>query len=102
MRLSFRRKQLQPPGSEKYGAYHASEIAYAFHNLAVSTRPWEDTDRKLSDLMSTYWVNFATTGNPNGKGLPAWPAYDAKADQLLELGDKVQVRGNPQAAALDF
>jgi para-nitrobenzyl esterase len=90
------------PGSEKYGAYHASEIAYAFHNLAVSTRPWEETDRKLSDLMSTYWVNFATTGNPNGKGLPAWPAYDAKADQLIELGDKVQVRGNPHAAALDF
>jgi para-nitrobenzyl esterase len=52
--------------------------------------------------MSTYWVNFATTGDPNGKNLAKWPAYDPKSDQVLELGDKVQVRINPHAPALDF
>ncbi len=92
-----------PPGptAAQYGAYHASEIAYAFQNL-LPPRPWEDTDRKLSDAMSSYWVNFATTGDPNGKGLAKWPLYDAKSDVALELGDKVAPLPNLHKASLDF
>src|ERR1017187_9354176 len=65
-----------PPGpaAARYRAYHASEIAYVFGTL-LPPRPWEDADRALSDKMSSYWVNFAATGDPNGKGLPLWPAY---------------------------
>jgi para-nitrobenzyl esterase len=40
--------------------------------------------------MSSYWVNFAATGNPNGKGLPQWPAYsEKKGDKNMVLGDTV-------------
>ena len=93
-----------PPGPEsaRYGAYHASEISYVFHNLDKSTRPWEDTDRKLSDAMSSYWVNFASTGDPNGKGLPKWPAYQQKTDVAMGLGDKIAPLATPHKAALDF
>jgi para-nitrobenzyl esterase len=92
-----------PPGpeSKRYGAFHAAEIAYVFGNLQAP-RPWEETDRKLSDMMSSYWVNFATTGDPNGKGLPKWPAYDTAADEHMEFGDTVAVRRNLNRAALDF
>jgi len=92
-----------PPGptSAQYGAYHASEIAYAFGNL-LPPRPWEDTDRNLSEAMSSYWVNFATTGDPNGKGLTKWPAYDQSADTALELGDKVAPMPHVHQAKLDF
>jgi para-nitrobenzyl esterase len=92
-----------PPGpeSKRYGAFHAAEIAYVFGNLA-STRPWEDTDRKLSDVMSSYWVNFAKNGDPNGAGLPKWPAYRESEDAALELGDNVSVRSNINKPALDF
>ena len=92
-----------PPGpnSDRYRSYHAAEIQYVFGNLRPA-RPWEDADRKLSDAMSSYWVNFAATGNPNGKGLLKWPGYDAKSDPSLEFGDQVAVRHEVNKAALDF
>jgi len=94
-----------PPGpaAARMGAYHSAEIAYVFHNThRPGTRPWEETDHKLSDLMASYWVNFATTGDPNGKGLPAWPAFDTKSDRLMGFGDKVEVTPIPHKPALDF
>ncbi len=93
-----------PPGplSEHYGAFHASEISYVFGTGDLGRRNWQDADRKLSQTMSSYWVNFATTGNPNGKGLPAWPAYDEKKDLALGLGDEIAPIPVPHKAALDF
>jgi para-nitrobenzyl esterase len=85
-----------------HGAYHGSEILYAFHNVGLSARPMTVVDRKLSDLMAAYWVNFATTGNPNGKDLPTWPRYDDRNEQVLGLGDRVEARSIPYQPALDF
>jgi para-nitrobenzyl esterase len=60
------------------GARHAGEIEYVFGTLdSVPGVTWTDADRTLSDQMMTYWSNFARTGNPNGAGVPEWPAYDA-------------------------
>ena len=93
-----------PPGrnSELLGAYHSAEIAYAFHNLGITNRPWEEADRKLADVMSSYWVNFATTGDPNGKGLPAWPVYDGRSERAMGLGNRIEPMDIPHKAALDF
>src|SRR5579884_480710 len=90
------------PGAERYGAYHAAEIAYVFDNLAELPRhAFTDVDRKLADEISSYWVNFARTGNPNGANLPKWPAYSESTDLALELGDKVAPVANLHRAALD-
>ncbi len=60
------------------GVFHSSEIEYVFGNLpARPGAPWTEADYALSEQMQSYWVNFAKTGNPNGAGLPEWPAYDA-------------------------
>ena len=92
-----------PPGpdSARYRAYHASEISYVFGNL-LPPRPWEEADRKLSDAMTSYWVNFATTGDPNGKGLPKWPAYQEKTDTAIEFGNNVELHPELNKPALDF
>jgi carboxylesterase type B len=37
--------------------------------------------------MSSYWANYVATGNPNGSGLPTWPAFDTKSQTVMELGD---------------
>jgi para-nitrobenzyl esterase len=52
--------------------------------------------------MTSYWVNFATTGNPNGGSLTKWPAYNAKDDQSLEFGDQISVRPETNKSGLDF
>ena len=90
----------------RMGAYHSSEIAYVFDNVNGKSNPrkiaWQDVDRKLADTMSSYWVNFATTGDPNGKGLLKWPAFHSKDDLLLGFGDEVKVMPIPHKPALDF
>jgi hypothetical protein len=52
--------------------------------------------------MSSLQVNFATTGDPNGKGLAAWPAFDSKTDLMMGLPDQVEVVPLPHQPALDF
>jgi len=93
----------RPPGpqSARLRAFHASEIAYVFGTF-VWPFPWEDTDKKLSDAMTSYWVNFAATGNPNGGRLTKWPVYSGKDDQALEFGDQIAVRSEVNKTGLDF
>jgi para-nitrobenzyl esterase len=87
--------------AKRYGAFHASEISYVFGTGDIGRRRWTDDDQKLSDVMSSYWFNFAATGNPNGPGLPVWPQYDEKKDLALGLGDKVEAIPVPHKAVLD-
>jgi para-nitrobenzyl esterase len=74
-----------PPGreSERYGAFHSSELVFVFDNLATTDRPWTPDDRTLASEMSSSWVRFATTGDPNGGGLPLWPAYEAGQEAVM-------------------
>jgi para-nitrobenzyl esterase len=89
---------LPGPDSEKYGAFHSSDLLYTLNTLHTSDRPFTDDDRRIAAMMSSYWANFAATGDPNGKGLPMWPAVDDKP-QVMELGDKTQtipLAGSPE------
>ncbi|MDR6194508.1 para-nitrobenzyl esterase [Siphonobacter sp. BAB-5404] len=86
----------------KYGAFHTGEVAYAYDNLAFLHRPWQSTDRDLARIMSTYWLNFITTGNPNGKNVPNWPLYTTQDKKIINLGKEVKAEVLPDAERLDF
>src|SRR5262249_18374649 len=84
------------------GAYHAAEIVYVFNNLSHVNRPYQTVDFQLGDTMSSYWVNFASTGDPNGGGLPKWTAYDVGSETYMEFGDTVKSGNHLLKPQLDF
>jgi para-nitrobenzyl esterase len=75
-------------------------VPYVFGTLDQLRRPWTDVDRRLSATMMSYWANFATTGDPNGAGLPQWPAFTATNPVLLDIGDTIAP--HPQLSAERF
>jgi para-nitrobenzyl esterase len=93
------------PDAERFGAFHTSEVPYVFQTLdkaPAGSRVWSDRDRKIAETMGSYWINFITTGDPNGKGLEPWPAFDAKAAKTMELGGRFGVRPVADPAKADF
>jgi len=88
----------------RFGAAHASEIAYVFDNLTsrngASVVP---RDEEVAKMMNAYWINFAKTGDPNGDSLPKWPVYRLKSDELIEFKADGSAVGetDPKKARLD-
>ncbi|MEU6148080.1 carboxylesterase family protein [Streptomyces sp. NPDC047081] len=90
-----------PPGSDttnpimpaqdaaSAGAYHGSDLYYLFGGLAGTDRPWTEEDYSIADTVSSYVAHFAATGNPNGRGLAAWPALRTTKPLAMELGDAI-------------
>jgi para-nitrobenzyl esterase len=93
----------QDPPS-KYGAYHTLEQPYFYNNLDRSgpPRPYTKVDRQISAIGSAYLVNFATRGDPNGRGLPNWPAFVNNSSQLMYIGDVIRPGPHPYPAQLGF
>jgi para-nitrobenzyl esterase len=77
------------------GPGHGAEVRYVFDNLGQDPRRWTSADLALADRLAATWVNFAATGNPNGKGLPAWPAFDGTKATVLKIGDEAQLKAYP-------
>ena len=95
----------KPPtagNNPKYGAYHSAEIGYALNNLKIINRPWEPVDDSLETIISSYWINFAKTGDPNGKGLPLWPRYDNRKNMVMIFSEQPRAEKLPNKEALDF
>jgi para-nitrobenzyl esterase len=64
------------------GSGHGSDVGFVFQTLSTR-RPPTPEDAHLSDMISSYYVNFATKGDPNGKGLPQWPAFTDRNQQVM-------------------
>ncbi len=99
----------QAPGENSaLGAFHGAEVIYVFNNLGLTpwppnvSRRFDDIDRQLADLMASAWVNFASTGDPNGFGSAEWPTYDASEDRVMVFSDTAESMPHPRSAQLDM
>lgn len=98
---NFLRKPPAEGDFVKYGAFHTAEVPYAFNTLKYFNRPLQPSDYALGELMSTYWTNFAKTGDPNGKGLPSWPAFDNAKAMVMMFDEKSAAKPFPRKEAMD-
>lgn len=89
-------------GGPTHGAYHSADIEYVFETLDWKKLPWTETDRKVSDQMSSYWTNFAKTGDPNGAGLPHWPRYAPEDWQVMHIGPDTHAAPDAESAQYRF
>jgi para-nitrobenzyl esterase len=92
---SFRQQPPFPAGSvyAGWGASHFAELWYVFDHLDQTPCKWTAADRKLTEEMSSYWVNFARSGDPNGLSLPLWAAFTKTESKVQYLGDPITVGG---------
>ena len=93
-----------PVNDGMYKAMHCMDIAFEFNNIQrcqEMTGGGKDA-YDLADKMSQAWINFATTGNPNAKGLPKWPAYTAANGYSMIFDVKCEARQHPDKALLEI
>ena len=87
------------PEHPEFGTFHTSEVPYVFENLEFTRHPFDSIDQQVSDAVSSYWMNFAASGDPNGKSHARWPAYASDAHKTMELG--VNMGPMPETATPD-
>ena len=80
-----------------YGSTHGSEIPYVFQHLNAQAA---EQDRQISEAMATYWTNFAKYGDPNGQGLPQWPAFSDANPAVMHFAQTPHAGTVPSAESL--
>jgi len=86
------------------GAGHATDIPFFFDTVAVKYgEQATGKDVAVGKAMSTYMVNFAKRGDPNGAGLPAWPRYARREDRIMDFAasGKPVAQEDPWGAEID-
>jgi para-nitrobenzyl esterase len=91
-----------PVLDDRPGPFHACEIAFTFDNAGICDHYSAGSPQAfaLSKQISTAWVNFARTGNPNHTGLPHWPAYTTDTRATMYFDTACELRNDPEGKGL--
>jgi para-nitrobenzyl esterase len=91
-----------PEGSPRagFGSPHGMDVSYVFQHLNPNNPQTTKADVEISDAMSTYWVNFAKHGDPNGEGVPVWPSFSDAKPVVMYFGQTPHTGPVPSADSL--
>ena len=91
-----------PPDSPRagYGAAHGADVPYVFQHLDTANPQTTKDDVAISEAMATYWTNFAKRGDPNGDGVPTWPAFSDANPVVMHFARTPHTGPVPSAEAL--
>lgn len=83
-----------------HGTPHGVDVAYVFMNLDKKNPRFTPADFEISEIMGTYWTNFAKYGNPNGENVSQWPVFTNNNPQVMYLKVQPQIGPVPDEASL--
>lgn len=98
----FYRFERQPSNKNQTAkAFHGADITFV-HGTPSFVFPMNEEDKALSAAMTSYWCNFAKTGNPNGQGLQPWSTFDATTPTWLRLNHAISESNVDKTGAYDI
>jgi para-nitrobenzyl esterase len=80
---------------------HADDILYLNGEFLMQPDKYP-AESALAEIIQQYWVNFAKTGNPNGKGLPYWPTFDASKPTTMQFSNGASLIMLPNREQIEF
>ena len=105
--MYFYRFDPEIPGWDDPGAFHSSDLWFAFETLAKCWRPFIGKHYDLARQMCNYWTNFARTGDPNGLDangipMPQWLPFQAGQRKMMFFGDKPELQDLEESRIFNF
>lgn len=94
-------RMTRPMANSDLHCFHGAEIPYVF-GLLQREKGYDESDRRLSEVVMGCWVRFAQNGDPNGDGAPAWPAYNGSTEEHLILDLEPKVGAHLRQPTCDF
>jgi para-nitrobenzyl esterase len=99
-------REIPGDGKKALGAFHGLEIPYVFGTFldpSWNWLPFEPVDSRLSEIVQTFWTNFAKTGNPNGSNVPAWFEFDSREQRAMKFSKDctVEIRTHSRPSYCD-
>lgn len=86
---------------KRHGVSHADDILY-LNNTFLSQPDKYPAEAAVAEIIQQYWVNFAKTGNPNGKGLPYWPVFDKEKPTTMQFSNGASLIMVPNRDKINF
>jgi para-nitrobenzyl esterase len=89
------------PDKRRRGVAHADDILYLNGHFLTQSSKYP-AESAVAEIIQEYWVNFAKTGNPNGKGLPFWPTFDDATPTTMQFANGASLIMRPNREQVDF
>lgn len=92
------------PESNALGASHGMELPFMFNNVAVMREMTGSSERayKFEDIVSSAWISFIKTGNPNTEGMPNWEPYNTETGPTMILDDVCRLEYNHDKELIEY